>query len=125
MGLPADLLRELLTMLKTDATRVRVSDKRTAPRVGVRSPVRILPVGDTGEPTLCWVKNLSGVGIGLLGKQSMPCGTEFVIPFKRAEAAQGPLRVLYRVANVKRISPELFAIGGRMVCVVEEIKARS
>jgi hypothetical protein len=119
MSLPARLLRELLVALKSDATRRRATDKRTAPRVGIRHPVRISPAGPTSQPITSWIRNLSASGIGLLARRPVAAGAEFIVPFERRDA--GPLRVLYRATHVVQIAPDLYTIGGRVVCVVEPI----
>lgn len=118
MSLPARLLSELLLTLKTDATRRRATDKRSAPRVGIRHPVRVSPAGSApGEAVTSWIRNLSANGIGLLTRKPLEAGTEFVVPFERGDAK--PLHILYRATHLVRLGPELFAVGGRVVCIVE------
>lgn len=119
MSLPAHLLRQLLVALKTDATRRRATDKRSAPRVGFRHPVDIAPsaAAAAGRTVPGWVRNLSANGIGLLARRPLSPGAEFVVPFERPDTT--PLRILYRTTHVARLNPDLFAIGGRLVCVVE------
>jgi hypothetical protein len=119
MSLPAHVLRQLLASLKTDATRRAPSDKRSAPRVGLRHPTRILPVAadPTVEPITAWVRNLSAHGVGLLARHPVARGTEFLLTFDRPDAP--PLSVLYRATRVAGVGLGLFSIGGRFICVAE------
>jgi hypothetical protein len=120
MALPAQLLRELLTALRSDAIRRGPTDQRRAARVGVRKPIQatFLPQGEAPCTPPCWVRNVSATGIGLLCRRSLPSGTEFILPFKRTDAA--PLRILYRITHTARVADDLFAIGGRLVSVVDD-----
>lgn len=121
MPLPAQLLRELLTCLKADKSPRRALDKRCAPRVGMRERIEAVPLaGETpaADGLPCWVRNLSGTGIGLLTREALAVGSEFVIPFHRSEG--GPLRVLYRVTQAVRVSEDFYGIGGKLVKVVEQ-----
>lgn len=114
MQLTSDLYREILRSLRSDSRSSRNLEKRSAPRVGLRSRVTIIP-GSGGVPVLSSVRDLSANGIGLVHTEAMAVGAQFTAMF--AGRANDALTVVYSVANCKEISKSLYSIGARVVRV--------
>lgn len=116
MRLSAELFQQIVEALKSDSATAR--DKRTAPRVGLRAQVMVVPApGRRAAPRPVRCRNLSASGIGLLHKQDMPAGTEFVVRLE-AKGLSAAAHVLCTVVHADKISPDLFSIGARIVRVL-------
>lgn len=114
MQLTADLYREILRSLRSDSRSSRNLEKRSSPRVGLRSRVTILPAGG-GAPVVIGVRDLSANGIGLVHTQAMPIGARFTAMF--AGRVHDSLAVVYCVANCKELSKSQYSIGASVVRV--------
>ena len=108
MQLTADLYREILRSLRSDTRSNRNLEKRSAPRVGLRSKLTIVP-GTGFGPVVACVRDLSANGIGLIHNEALPIGSQFTAMF--AGRANDTLTVVYTVANCKEISKSLYSIG--------------
>lgn len=108
MQLTADLYREILRSLRSDTRSNRNLEKRSAPRVGLRSKLTIVS-GTGGGPVVACVRDLSANGIGLIHNEALPVGSQFTAMF--AGRANDTLTVVYTVANCKEISKSLYSIG--------------
>ena len=107
MQLTADLYREILRSLRSDTRSNRNLEKRSAPRVGLRSKITIVPEGCS--PIVTCVRDLSANGIGLVHPEIMPIGSQFTAMF--AGRGNDTLAVVYTVANCKELSKSLYSIG--------------
>ena len=114
MQLTADLYREILRSLRSDHRSSRNLEKRSSPRVGLRSRVTIFPPNG-GGPVVAWVRDLSANGIGLVYTQAMPIGAQFTAMF--AGRVHDSLAIVYGVANCKELSKSLYSIGASVVRV--------
>ena len=121
MELSAELFHQIVEALKSDSSRER--DKRSAPRVGLRAMVTILPplgVRAPAERMRC--RNLSASGIGLMHNKELRCGTEFVACLP-ATGMSKPVHIACTVVHCRKLSPDLFSIGGRIVRVLTSDEA--
>ena len=121
MELSAELFHQIVEALKSDVSRDR--DKRTTPRVGLRAMVTILPplgVRAPSERVRC--RNLSATGIGLMHSRELRSGTEFVACLPAAGLAN-PVHIACTVVHCRKMSPELFSIGARIVRVLTSDEA--
>ena len=113
--LTAEVFKDVIGALRSDDNSNRVLDKRSSPRVGLRTKLAIV-TGPTGPfeaaPVEVWLRDLSAGGIGIVHNQEMERGTPFVAHLPRR---QGPaLRVLYEVAHCKRLAKDLYSIGAKL-----------
>jgi hypothetical protein len=121
MELSAELFHQICEALRSDSSRER--DKRTAPRVGLRAMVTILPplgVRAPAERMRC--RNLSASGVGLMHSKEMRSGTEFVVCLPAAGLAR-PVHIACVVVHCRKMSPELFSIGARILRVLTSDEA--
>jgi hypothetical protein len=121
MELSAELFHQIVEALKSDSSRDR--DKRSAPRVGLRAMVTVLPplgVRAPAERVRC--RNLSASGIGLMHSKEMRCGTEFVACLPAAGMSK-PVHIGCVVVHCRKLSPDLFSIGGRIQRVLTSDEA--
>ena len=90
-------------------------EKRTAPRVGLRSKLTITPEGGTNVIT--WCRDLSSNGIGLVHAEGLKVGTQFtaVLP----NYGQESLTVVYTVVNCRPLSKQLYSVGARLERVID------
>ena len=113
--LTAEVFKDVITALRSDDNSTRVLDKRSTPRVGLRTKLAIVtgPVGPfEANPVEVWLRDLSSGGIGIVHNIEMERGTPFVAHLPRR---QGPaLRVLYEVAHCKRLAKDLYSIGAKL-----------
>ena len=133
MSFTAEQFNQIVESLRSDSLGKRSYEKRTAPRVGVRTRLEIVPLPGlppgaivparltssmgTG-PVSVWVRDISADGIGILHATHMDSGTRFVAHFLRGQ--REPLSVVYTVTNCKTISKTLFTIGAKLERVLEE-----
>lgn len=108
MQLTAETYREILRSLRSDTRSNRNLEKRSAPRVGLRSKITIVPAGG-GAPIVTCVRDLSANGIGLVHPEIMHIGSQFTAMF--AGRGNDTLAVVYTVANCKELSKSLYSIG--------------
>jgi PilZ domain len=113
--LTAEVFKDVISALRSDDNSNRVLDKRSSPRVGLRTKLAIVP-GPAGPfevtPVEVWLRDLSAGGMGIVYNREMDRGTPFVAHLPRR---QGPaLRVLYEVAHCKRLAKDLYSIGAKL-----------
>jgi hypothetical protein len=111
MRLSAEQYEQIVAALRSDQSRQRQADKRTAPRVGLRMKLQIIPCIPTKTPQklLLRIRDISGSGIGLLHSEPMLPGTFFLAGFLRGNGQS--LMVLYRVVRCKSVGHRQFTIG--------------
>ena len=117
--LTAEVFKDVIGTLRSDETSARLLDKRSSPRVGLRTKLAIVTgAGGPFEPppVEVWLRDLSAGGMGIVHCREMEPGTPFVAHLPRRQGP--PLRVLYEVAHCKRLSKDLFSIGARLTRVV-------
>ena len=113
--LTAEVFRDVISALRSDEGPTRILDKRSSPRVGLRTKLAIV-TGPTGPfeppPVDVWLRDLSAGGMGIVHSRELERGTPFVAHLPRRQGP--PLRVLYEVAHCKRLSKDLFSIGAKL-----------
>ena len=113
--LTAEVFKDVISALRSDDNSTRVLDKRSSPRVGLRTKLAIV-TGPTGAfeaaPIEVWLRDLSAGGIGIVHNQDLERGTPFVAHLPRRQGAA--LRVLYEVAHCKRLAKDLYSIGAKL-----------
>jgi hypothetical protein len=113
--LTAEVFKDVVSALRSDDNSTRVLDKRTSPRVGLRTKLAII-TGPTGAfeaaPIEVWLRDLSAGGIGIVYAKEMERGTSFVAHLPRRQG--NALRVLYEVAHCKRLAKDLYSIGAKL-----------
>jgi hypothetical protein len=140
MSLTAEQFHQIVESLRSDTLSKRSYEKRSAPRVGVRTKLAVIPLGPapavppgaapalvTGAPagsatTHVWVRDISADGIGLLHSSPMDVGARFVAHFHRA--GRPPMAVAYTVTHCKTISKTLFTIGAKLDRILDDPWAR-
>jgi hypothetical protein len=121
MQLSAELYHQIVDALRSDTTRDR--DKRTAPRVGLRAQVKVLPplgVRAPAENLRC--RNLSASGIGLMHNREMRSGSEFVVSLP-ATGLAAPVHIACIVVHCRKLAPDQFTIGARILRVLTSDEA--
>ena len=111
MQLSAEIFERIVDALEVDAPQRTSAEKRQEPRTAVHGFVSIVPPG--GGPSLrVEVRDLSRHGIGLLSTREMKAGEQFVLLIAGDAGAVG---VIFSVVHCRALSPEQYAIGGRVV----------
>lgn len=121
MTLSAELFRQIVEALKSDDARDR--DKRTAPRVGLRAQVTVMPapgVRAKSERVRC--RNLSANGIGLVHTREIRSGTEFVVCLA-ATGLAAPVHISCIVVHCNKQGSDSFSIGARIIRVLTSDEA--
>ena len=114
MQLTADLYREILHSLRSDSRSSRHLEKRSSPRVGLRSRLTIIPEPGA-PPVLTCVRDISANGVGIIHPEPMAIGSQFTALFEGR--GSDTLTVVYTVANCKEISKSLYSIGASVLRV--------
>ena len=119
--LTAEALADILRALRADAARP--SDKiggrrrRSAPRVGVRLQISILPLDGqlpaSQARVLVRVRDLSPTGLGFVHREPLAKGQPFVI--RLPKAIGGIARLLGRVEHCRRIDGGQYQIGATVL----------
>ena len=117
--LTAEVFKDVISALRSDESSTRLLDKRTSPRVGLRTKLAIV-TGPTGPfeppPVEVWLRDLSAGGMGLVHTRELEPGVTFVAHLPRRQGP--PLRVLYEVAHCKRLSKDLYSIGAKLTRIL-------
>ena len=113
--LTAEVFKDVISALRSDDNSARVLDKRSSPRVGLRTKLAIV-TGHTGPfeaaPVEVWLRDLSSGGMGIVHNREMDRGAPFVAHLPRRQGP--PLRVLSEVAHCKRLAKDLYSIGAKL-----------
>jgi hypothetical protein len=122
MLLSAEMFQTIVDALRSDASRER--DKRTAPRVGLRAQVTVLPApgATSAPPERVRCRNLSASGIGLVHNKEMRKGIEFVVRFEATGLAT-PVHVSCVVVHCNKQGSDVYAIGARIIRVLSSDEA--
>jgi hypothetical protein len=115
MELTAETYRDILRSLRSDPRSEKTMEKRTAPRVGLRSKLTITPEG--GNNAVTWCRDLSINGIGLVHSEGLKIGQQFIAILPNY--GQESLTVVYTVVNCRQLSKQLYSIGARLERVID------
>ena len=120
--LTAEVFESIVKTLRSDGSD-SMSEKRSAPRVGLRTQVdiEVLPESFSGGVLgsyAAWLRDISADGIGIVTNQHLPRGAEFIAAFRRER--EGTMRIQYKVAHCKTLSKGLYSIGARVEKTLEE-----
>ncbi|HEY7117805.1 MAG TPA: PilZ domain-containing protein [Tepidisphaeraceae bacterium] len=115
MQLTAAQFQDIITSLRSDA----LGGRRTAPRVGMRLQVPIIPCAEDQaqvQEQLVWLKDLSVSGMCFVHSRGLPINSHFVARFSRDR--DEPLAVLLEVVRCKKLGPTSYEIGSRIDRVI-------
>ena len=118
MSLSADQFTQIVASLKSDAPDKGSFEKRSAPRVGLRTKITIYMDGDPTRGMDVWIRDLSANGIGFVHGHPLEANREFLIKFPMR--GNHSLAVVYSVMHCKDLSKSLFFIGARMDRISEQ-----
>jgi len=121
MKLSAEMFNEIVSSLKSDDTCTRGHEKRTQARVGLRCALEITPVvfsDKKTKPILVHVHDISKSGIGLVSAAKLEESSEFIANLSRD--GHPPVPILYKVRYCRRLSNELWSIGGLLQRVLPD-----
>jgi hypothetical protein len=90
-------------------------ERRRARRHFVRARVMIHPEGGNGEVRRCLLQDFSVHGVGLLCKEALACGAQFVIQLRPQKGETQAM--LYTVVTCRRYNATWFHIGAEFTCV--------
>ena len=118
MALSAEQFKQIVACLRSDAPDKGASEKRGAPRVGLRTKVTIYMDGDETRGTDVWIRDLSANGIGFVHGHALEANREFLIRFPMR--GNHSLAVVYSVMHCKDLSKSLYFIGARLDRINEQ-----
>ena len=118
MALSADQFKQIVDSLRSDTSDRGASERRAAPRVGLRTKVTIFMDGDESRPTGVWVRDLSANGIGFVHGRPIEQNRELLI--KLPMRGNHWLSVIYRVMHCKDLSKNLYFVGARLDRINEQ-----
>ena len=104
----AGQVSEMLRAIRCDR---KVSDRRRAPRVGLRAKVDMVTSPERPETAQVWIRNISLSGVGLLHCRKLAVGDTIVIRFPTADRKL--LSVGCEVIHCQSIPNQFFRIGAR------------
>ncbi|HWP40009.1 MAG TPA: hypothetical protein VNL70_03715 [Tepidisphaeraceae bacterium] len=116
MLLTADRFEQIVATLKADAARL--TDKRLAPRVGLRMQMEIIACAGekAGRRYVVWLRNLSSEGMGFVNSQAIPIGTLLVACLARGRYEV--LRILYQVVHCTRLADGQHTVGAKLLRIL-------
>jgi hypothetical protein len=116
MDLSAEMFAEIVDHLK--GSMVDGRNKRSTPRVGMRTLVTLKPLGLQGQknrPTLtARVRDISPRGLGLLCDHALPVNSHFAIRLSGRSGKSGnsgDLNIVCMVQYCKPLAENLYGIG--------------
>ena len=118
MALSADQFKQIVASLKSDAPDKGSFEKRSAPRVGLRTKLMIHIDRDETHGIDVWIRDLSANGVGFVHSAPLEAGREFLIKFPLR--GKHSLSVVYSVMHCKDLSKTLFFVGARMDRIDEQ-----
>jgi hypothetical protein len=121
LKLSAELFNEVISTLTSDGCRKSGPEKRRDARVGLRCSVEItlcVFAAKKPKPVTVQVHDLSVSGIGLVAREMLEIGAEFVAKLHRE--GHPPMTVLYKVKHCRRLTKELFNVGAGFVRVLPD-----
>jgi hypothetical protein len=115
MAFSAERFQEILDSLNADASRPnRQPERRTEPRVGMRTQVAISVVQGQGKVTQkrVWLRDVSVSGIGFTMGEAMAHGSHLLVHFP---SRRQPITVLYQVMRTEPMGEHSFIVGCKLV----------
>ena len=104
----AGQVSEMLRAIRCDR---KVSDRRRAPRVGLRAKVDMVTSPEHPATAQVWIRNISLSGVGLLHNRKLAAGDTIVLRFPTADRTL--LSVPCEVIHCQSIPNQFFRIGAR------------
>ncbi len=104
----AGQVSEMLRAIRCDR---KVSDRRRAPRVGLRGKVDIVTSPEQPATGQVWIRNISLSGVGLLHSRKLAIGDTIVLRFPTADRKF--LSVPCEVIHCQSIPNQFFRVGVR------------
>jgi hypothetical protein len=104
----AGQVSEMLRAIRCDR---KVSDRRRAPRVGLRAKVEMVTSPERPATAQVWIRNISLSGVGLLHSRKLAVGETIVLRFPTADKKM--LSVPCEVIHCQSIPNQFFRIGAR------------
>ncbi len=126
MQINPEQFAEIVAGIKRGTEDGKKPDKRRAPRVEQRSTVVITFV-EPGTTTSSnnsisvTMRDYSTRGIGILIRQPVEKGAQFVVKIQRKGEAAVP--ILCTTAHCRKINANLYAVGAEFTCILPEAKA--
>jgi len=117
MQLRAEQYRQIVEHLRSEIARPgRASERRAAPRVGLRAQIDMIPcrTGAGAQVEQAWVRDISAEGIGLIFHEAVHPGTYVVVTLPAADGASNPLDLLFLVVRCEPLGNGQFALGARL-----------
>jgi hypothetical protein len=115
MAFSAERFLQILDSLHADQARPnRQPERRTEPRVGLRTQVAISVVQANGKVTQkrVWLRDLSVHGIGVTLSEPMKLGSHLLVHFPSRRSA---ITVLYQVMRSEPLAAHSYLIGCKLV----------
>jgi hypothetical protein len=118
MPLSAEQFKQIIESLRSDSPTRSGFEKRTAPRVGLRTKLMIYPNCDQSRPLSAWLRDLSATGIGIVDSRPLETGSEFLVLFPLR--GKWSLSAYYTVMHCEDLARNLYFIGARLERIVED-----
>lgn len=115
MAFSAERFLEILESLHADSARPnRQPERRSEPRVGLRTQVAISVVEGQGRVTQkrVWLRDVSVHGIGVTLSESLEQGSHLLVHFP---SRRRPITVLYQVMRSEPLAEHSYLIGCKLV----------
>jgi hypothetical protein len=106
----AGQVAEMLRAIRCDR---KVSDRRRAPRIGLRAKVDMVTSPQQPATAQVWVRNISLSGVGLLHSQKLSVGDTIVLRFPTADRKL--LSVPCEVIHCQSIPNQFYRIGAKFL----------
>jgi hypothetical protein len=106
----AGQVSEMLRAIRCDR---KVSDRRRAPRIGLRAKVDMITSPQQPETAQVWVRNISLSGVGLLHSRKLGIGDTIVLRFPTADRKL--LSVPCEVIHCQSIPNQFYRIGAKFL----------
>ncbi len=114
MELRAEQYEQIIAHLPSkSADRPRSTERRTAPRVGLRAQIQIIPrcAGVPAKVVPAWIRDISHNGIGLIFHEALDPGIAIVLSLPGSKSRTVDL--LFDIVRCTPLSNGQFSIGAR------------
>src|SRR5689334_4746549 len=106
----AGQVSEMLRAIRCDR---KVSDRRRAPRVGLRAKVDMVTSPERPATAQVWIRNISLSGVGLLHSRKLAVGDTIVLRFPTADRKL--VSVPCEVIHCQSIPNQFYRVGARFL----------
>jgi|SRR5665213_1549692 len=126
MELRAEQYQQIVSHLRSEYIdrRRRSSERRGAPRVGLRAQVQLIPcrTGVNAQVEPAWIRDISQEGVGLIYHELLEPGTFIVLTLPAAGSQI--LDILFEIVRCTPLSNGQFSLGARFhrVITAEDMK---